>query len=304
MLIDFAAAHEQYLKGRLEDGVWVYNAVNPSKPESGIHLSTHQVFSNAGLGVALYIRNEVDEASRAVKAHSGLKLVFSHKVHGRYLLAKDKDRISLTLDIGACRHLYAWLIGAQPGFTHDLVRSGANPRQISGFETDRAFPLTLRATEFSPGEGHRQIDVGLSDTDIFHIQMHCVALARLLYPAMSDTALVHHMLPRKAPARAVVSGLNEAEATDTDHGQFIQEPTAPSMPTQPAPIVTAPDVARIKKAVFGVGKNQWPEKDIQTIQYIQENSTVEAMDRLIKAGNSGDFTEWDRIHALVRSGRG
>jgi hypothetical protein len=304
LLIDFAAEHEQYLKGRLEDGVWVFNAVNPLKPVSGIHLSTYQVFSNGGLGVALYIRNEVDEAGRAVKVHSGLKLVFSHKVNGRYLLAKDENRISLTLDIGACRYLYAWLTGSQPGFMYDLVRSGANPRQISGFETDRAFPLTLRATEFSPNEGHRKIDVGLSDTDIFHMQMHCVALAKLLYPAISDTALVHHMLPRNAAARAGQNKPAEIESPGHHPAQTSPEPTAPSVPVPPAAAAALPDIAKIKKAVFGVGKNQWAVKDIQTIKYIQDNSTVEAMDRLIKAGNSGDFTEWDKIHALVRSGRG
>lgn len=303
MLIDFAAEHERYLKGRLEDSVWVFNAVNSSNPISGIHLSTYQVFSNGGLGVALYIRNEFDEEGRAVKVHSGLKLLFSHKVNGRFILAKDENRISLTLDIGACRHLYAWLAGAQPGFMYDLVRSGANPRQISGFETDRAFPLTLRATEFSPNDGHRKIDVGLSDTDIFHMQMHCVALAKLLYPAMSDTALVHHMLPRNAVARAGLNEPTKVESPDLHTTHSTQESTAPTVPVLPAAAVAPPDIAKIKKAVFGVGKNQWPVKDIQTIQYIQESSTIEAMDRLIKAGNSGDFTEWDRIHALVRSGR-
>ncbi|MGE8065128.1 hypothetical protein [Pseudomonas sp. NPDC089569] len=304
MLIDFAAEHERYLKGKLEGGVWVFNAVNGSNPTSGIHLSTYQVFSNGGLGVALYIRNEFDEAGRAVKVHSGLKLLFSHKVNGRYVLAKDENRISLTLDIGACRHLYAWLAGAQPGFMYDLVRSGVNPRQISGFETGRAFPLTLRATEFSPNDGHRKIDVGLSDTDIFHIQMHCVALAKLLYPSMSDTALVHHMLPRTTAARAVVNEPTEVEALDHQPSQKGPEPTDSPATVEPPALAALPDIAKTKKAVFGVGKNQWPAKDIQTIQYIQENSTIEAMDRLIKAGNSGDFTEWNRIYSLVRSGRG
>jgi hypothetical protein len=64
-----------------------------------------------------------------------------------------------------------------------------------------------------------------------------------------------------------------------------------------------PDIDRTKKAVFAVGKNQWPAKDIQTIQYIQESSDIASMDRLIKAGNAGDFTEWDKIHTLIRSGR-
>lgn len=79
MLIDFETVHRTYLKGSMDEAGWSFNPVNPAKPRTGRHLSTYQVFSNAGLGVALYLRNDF-EAGRAIKVHVGLKLVFSRKV--------------------------------------------------------------------------------------------------------------------------------------------------------------------------------------------------------------------------------
>lgn len=302
LLIDFSAVHERYLRGRMEGEHWVFTPVNPEKPVSGIHLSTYQVFSSNAVGLGLYLRNEVDSERRATKVFAGLKLLFSHKVHNKYLLAKDENRLSLTLDIGAVRQLYAWLIGAQPGFLYDLVRPGSSPRQISGFESDLAFPLTLRATEFSPSSGHSQIDVGLSDTDIFHFQMYCIALAKLLYPSISDTAIVQHLVPRMKSKRDEASGqrpepVYAGKALDNDSSA-----PAPN-PGQRVVQGEGPPKERMARAIYGVGKNKWPAQDIQTIKYIQDSSTPEAMDRLIKAGNSGDFSEWDRIHNLVRSGK-
>lgn len=301
LLIDFAAVHERYLKGRKEGLHWVFTPVNPETPVSGIYLSSYQVFSSNAVGLGLYLRNDVDAEGRAVKVFSGLKLLFSHKVHNKYPLAKDENRISLTLDIGAVRSFYAWLIGAQPGFQYDIVRPGASPKQISGFESDLVFPLTLRATEFSPSTGHRLIDVGLSDTDIFHCQMHCIALAKLLYPSVSDTAIVQHLVPRvkfNAHAFALPSVADSAGKPDE------QDPSSTAAePGIRRERAEKPSNEQMARAIYGVGKNKWPAQDIQTIKYIQESSTPEAMDRLIKAGNSGDFTEWDRIYNLVRSGK-
>lgn len=301
MLIDFTAVHERFLKGRKEGGCWIFTPVNPDRPVSGIHLSSYQVFSSNAVGLGLYLRNEFDGDGRAIKVFAGLKLLFSHKVHNKYLLAKDENRISLTLDIGAVRPFYAWLIGSQPGFLYDLVRPGSSPMQISGFESDLTFPLTLRAAEFSQNGGYRKIDVGLSDTDIFHLQMHCLALAKLLYPSISDTAIVQHLLPRRSSQREPAH--QPAGQAPTDSVVDISASQALPGPEARLEQGEGPSKERMSLAIFGVGKNKWPAKDIQTIKYIQDYSTPEAMDRLIKAGNSGDFTEWDRIHKLVRSGK-
>lgn len=91
LLIDFETVHRTYLKGSMDEAGWSFNPVNPAKPRTGRHLSTHQVFSNAGLGVALYLRNDF-EAGRAIKVHVGLKLVFSRKVKGTFLLQDDMQK--------------------------------------------------------------------------------------------------------------------------------------------------------------------------------------------------------------------
>lgn len=298
MLIDFESVHRTYLKGSMDEGGWSFTPVNPAKPRTGKHLSTHQVFSNAGLGVALYLRNDF-EAGRAIKVHVGLKLVFSRKVKGTFLLQDDMQKISLTLDMGGVRSLYAWLAGDTPNFAYEIIRPNAPKKQVTGFETDLEYPLSIRALENDSEGSARSILVGLSDTDIFHLQLHCLGLAKLLYPSLSDTALLAHMKPR-------LKATNSCTSTIVTHSQANVMFGAPERPAE-LPMEVSPaggegllalDLEKAKKAVYAVGKSRWPRKDIVTIEHIQ-NGPVDAMDRFVKAGNAGDFTEWDKIYALL-----
>lgn len=297
MLIDFESIYQKYLRGALQDGIWRFEPVNPSNPRAGKHLSTYQVFSNAGLGVALYLRNDF-EGEVATRVHVGLKLIFSRKVKESYLLQRDDQRISLTLDMGGVRALYAWLQGDTSSFSYEIVRPDAAKKQISGFETDLAFPLNIRVTESDAYGSGRSISVGLADADIFHLEVHCLAFAKVLYPSLSDTALLAHLKPRM-PARARISPSIGAPSKDSP----LHQPQGASTPvTQQDPaggISSAPfDPERVKKAVFAVGKSKWSRKDLATIEHIQ-SGPVEAMDRFVKEGNAGNFDAWDRLYSLL-----
>ncbi|KPC02175.1 hypothetical protein QO021_29365 (plasmid) [Pseudomonas amygdali pv. lachrymans] len=302
MLIDFETVHRTYLKGCMDGGVWSFTPVNPAKPRTGKHLSTHQVFSNAGLGVALYLRNDF-EGTRAIKVHAGLKLVFSRKVKGKFLLHEDGQKISLTLDMGGVRGLYAWLAGDTPHFSYEIIRPDAPKKQLSGFEADLEFPLSMRAFENDSDGSARSILVGLSDADIFHLQLHCLGLAKLLYPSLSDTALLAHMKPRLKAAPSCTP-TNASPDPDNMGSGPTERPAEAHDPAIPASGEALPDLdpEQAKRAVFAVGKNRWPRKDIGTIEQIQ-NGPVEAMDRFVKAGNAGDFTEWDKIYNLLHPPR-
>ncbi|MNG16745.1 hypothetical protein D3C84_1006830 [compost metagenome] len=62
-------------------------------------------------------------------------------------------------------------------------------------------------------------------------------------------------------------------------------------------MMPTPSILKQQKAIYAVAMQKWPKKNLATIEYIQEVATPEAMDRLIKAGNAGDFSEWDKIAA-------
>lgn len=291
MLIDFESIYQKYMKGASLDGVWRYEPVNPSNPRAGKHLSTYQVFSNAGLGVALYLRNDF-EGTVATRVHAGLKLIFSRKVRETFLLQKDDQKITITLDMGGVRALYAWLQGEAPSLSYEIVRPDSPKKQLAGFESDLVFPLTIRATESDLYGSGRSISVGLSDADIFHLEVHCLALAKLLYPSLSDVALLSHLKPRA-----------RASATLTAH-VALQDPAGPADAfPQASPIHGVPasvlDPERTRKAVFAVGKSKWPKKDLATIEHIQ-SGPLEAMDRFVKDGNVGNFEEWDRLFAFLQ----
>lgn len=298
--INFEAVHERYLRGGMEDDRYVFELVSPSNPKAAKHLSTHQIFSNNAIGVAVTLRNEVDEKGIATKVHAGLKLVFSQKKNGGYLLHNDPERITLNLDLAGVKQLYAFLKGWSASLTYDLVRFGVAPRQILGYVSDTEFLLTLRVSEFNPNGNPRSISVGLSDGDAFHLEMYCLALVKLLYPSFSDTTLSDAMRPRIATA--VSLNLPRAETP-------APSPCLPHVATRAAQpdaredglSSTSLNPQRCRTAVFAVGMQKWPRAHRPTIEFIQEGS-VEVMDRLIKAGNLGDFSEWEKVFLRMNQG--
>ena len=287
MLIYFAETHRQFLQVRQIDGVWSYNPVNPNKPAAGVYLSNHQVFSNAALGFGVYLRNEI-QGGVATKVHAGLKLLFSEKRNGRFLLHNDPGCIALTLDIGGVIALYQWLNGAALSLNYELPRRGGDHRVLTGFLADRSFALVLRATLAGASAcdgivgGSRGIEVGLSDADVFHLQMHCVGLAKLHYPSMSDEALSSHMRVRRGPSDAVPS--------ESAHNC----PQSPLVGVNSA-VQTNRTPQECARAVYGVGMRKWHRRHLPTIEFLQ-GQRVEVMDAMIQAGNRGDFAEWDRIY--------
>ena len=289
MLIDFSETHRRFLTAKRRDtGAWAYDLVNPEKPAVGTYLSHYQVFSNAALGCGIYLKNyELDEQNAvAKKVQTGLKLLFSRQKSGRYQLHNDPGSISLTLDLDGTLALYRWLCGDVPSLTYELARQGAEYRTLSGYQADRAFALVLRAS--SSGSESRcagSIDVGLSEADILHLQMHCVGLVKLIYPSLSDETLAAHMRARTCghgrPASSVVpesASADKKEVDSTAGRQLTEEGCA--------------------KAIFAVGMQKWQRRHLPTIEFLQSQG-IERMDQLVQAANQGDFSEWERVFAAL-----
>lgn len=316
MLIDFTAVHSQYLIGSSDRGKWVFAPANPRNPMAGRYLASAQVFSNNALGVAIYLRNEIDDAGAAVAVFTGLKLSFSNKINGRYALNNDPDKVSITLDVAGVRHLYTWLQGGSHSFHHEVVRQGAAPKVINGYRTSGGqFSHTLRIMTTGHSGKPAKVDVGLGVGDVFTLSMYCIGYAKLLFPSI-DGGLIDKLL-------LVPSGEGEAHhaggvATNLPHagtsgaGTHLYAPGRPTPADEAAPVLghgggapspieiredtpPTPDLMRAQKAIFAVGVNKWSRRNRSVIEFIQANATAEAMDRMIKAGNRGDFSEWDRL---------
>lgn len=317
MLIDFAQAHAKWLVGKSENIRWVFEPVNLQNPLAGKHLASHQIFSNNALGVAVYLRNEIADDGKAVAVFSALKLSFSHKAGARYLLNNDPEKVSLSLDIGGVRQLYTWLQGSTDTFRVEIARKGAPPKAIYGFRLKGGqFSRVLKASA-TLGCGKQVIvDVGLGYGDLFALSMYCVGFAKLLYPAI-DSQVIERLLT--IPGESVGLKHSESEPELFPHAKTFSVDDLPTMPSpehsQPLEamrntrglelraVATPPDAGliRAQKAIFAVGINKWPQKCRSVIEYIQSGATLEAMDRLIKAGNAGDFTEWNRIAVFCQN---
>lgn len=294
MLINFAEKHRQYLIAQeQEDGCWAYTPVNPDNGNAGIYLSNHQIFSNAALGLGVYLRNEMNSGV-AVKVHAGLKLLFSRAVNGRFALHNDPGHISITLDIGGVIPFYQWLSGDTATLRYEEPRRRREHyRMLTGFQAGQAFEMTLRAslTDGTTGD-MRTIEVGLSSADIFHLQAHCAGLAKLLYPTLSDGLLTTHLRRGVGARQATQSAGPAGHPTPAlSDGMASQAPAGNGSRRDPT---------NCSRAVYGVGMGKWPRRHLPTIEFIQSQS-VEQMDALIKAGNSGDFSGWDSIYSRLTS---
>ncbi|GLE95209.1 hypothetical protein [Pseudomonas aeruginosa] len=57
---------------------------------------------------------------------------------------------------------------------------------------------------------------------------------------------------------------------------------------------------RCRKAIYAVGMQRWKgSRDV--IEFIQDSAPIAQMDRLIKDGNAGEFTEWNRIADMFKN---
>ena len=309
MLVDFAGYHTKHLVSRKVGGQWLYEPVNPQNPYSGKHLASEQIFSNHGLGVALYVRNQLDDAYKAVGVFTALKLSFSRKVDGTYLLSKDVNHISVALDLHGVRQLYTWATGSQMDLRTEIVKPGASPKTVIGYRMDRGgqFPHALKV--IGPNSTGEQvvIDVGLNDGDLFTIAMFCIGYCKLLYPVI-DGSVIERLLAIPQVSAATGEGDTSEKFVHAQTSEPAPNHLSASAPQdrlndkapltleqRPDDVLPTPGIFKQQKAIFAVGMNKWPKKNRATIEYIQEVATPEAMDRLIKAGNAGDFTEWDKV---------
>lgn len=285
MIIDFEDAHSRYLVARRDGSDWCYVPVNESK-KAGLHLCSHQVFSTNGLGMALYLRNSYTN-EKATRVHTSVKLRFSNKVDGEYLLAKDKYGISVELSIGAAGMLYDWLTYGESRFRYEVPTPSGATKALEGFVTEDGTPI-LRISEYRSHEGWNKIDVTLDSEACFHLKMHCIALGRLLYPTLGSDAVIACMRPQRRPA---------GWGKDSESNPTTQTPGQTIKPAQ----VSSDVAAGRRKGVFAVGINKWPAKRRDVIEHIQHNYNPDDHDRLIKSGNAGDFSEWDKIAELFDS---
>lgn len=303
MLIDFTAAHKAYLQGRSEGGRWVFNRANDNNPRAWKHLASHQIFSNNALGIAIAVRNDVSERGEATAVFSGLRLSFSSQVDGRYPLMQDPGKLSVTLDIEAVRYLYSWLMGHQPTFRYDVTRRGKQPISITGFASDSHFTHTLRASTAAGDGAYNQIAVGLNAGDTFSITMFCVGFAQLLYPSFSSELIASHLLvtcsaPRETAPQANSDNYLSHANGSLDTGQGTHQPE------QDRPSEISSELAKAQKAIYAVGMSKWERRNRQVIEYIQQTASAEEMDQLIKAGNKGDFSGWNKLEALITRNSG
>ena len=292
MLIDFKGIHAEHLVPKRSGREFRFTPANPDMPAKGKYLAAHQVFSNNGLNCAIYVRNDVNSAGVCTAVHSALRLTFTHKNSGKYLLNDDPEKLSLNLGPGAVRELYRWLSDEQPRCDYEVVRAGSAPKTLKGFTLlDGQFRKMISALECGQdGTDPVDIRVGLSEDDVLHLQFYCLGLIKLLYPTFSDVAIQGLLSkhPTSAPCSPPDSPISHAKP-----------PIDPQVPYQPSPKRDLEDgdpsaLERCRKAIFAVGVRRWKgSRDV--IEFIQDTATIESMDTLIREGNAGDFSGWDRI---------
>lgn len=302
MLIDFETLHRDYLVGRSQGGGWRYTPTNEREPRKGFYPSSHQVFSNHALLIALSIYNSVDSDGNCVGVNHCLYLLFSRKVQGRYLLANDQGRIGFHLDIGVAGELYGLAVGHSDSVTYRAVRAGKSPKSISGIAVVRECRrvVVLRAATAVDAKPIT-IEVELDRAAAIALAAHCVAYGRLLYPSLSDAA-VQSLLSTPAPyfracAEKDTTGLNDqpsrvsAEAPEVA-GQSSHQTQHSSAPAGPA-LSAKPETVRLQSAIWAIGNQKWPSMQLPALQTIQKLDDIAHLKRLINSGNAGDFREWD-----------
>lgn len=297
MLIDFETLHRTYLIGRPENGTWRFTPTNEREPRKGIFPSSHQVFSNHALQIALSIYNSVDSAGNCVGVSHCLYLQFSRKAQGRYLLANDPDRIAFHLDIGVAGELYGLAVGHCENATYRAVRSGKAPKTIAGVATYREGRrlVVLRASSTKEGQPV-SVEVELDHAAAIALAAHCLGYGRLLYPSFSDSAVQSLLWSPAQYSRACAEKSNaehrEAPALSPLEQGAGQDPE-PTEQSSPPTKSFGPEVVRLHKVIWAIGNQKWPGMKLPVLQAMQRLDDTAYLKRLIDSGNAGDFREWD-----------
>lgn len=299
MLIDFETLHRTYFVGWSQDGSWRYAPTNEREPRKGFYPSSHQVFSNHALQIALSIYNTVDAVGNCVGVNHCLFLLFTRKEQGKYLLVSDQARIGFHLDIGVAGELYGLAVGHYDTTSYSAVRSGKSPKAMTGTATfrDGRRVIVLRAS--TSLKGHlNSIEVELDRASAIALAAHCLAYGRLLYPSLSDAA-VQSLLSNPSPYFRACA---EKPPTDqmpmetpatAERGGSSLESVLHSTASFGLAATFTPQIVRLHKVIWAIGNKKWPAMMLPALQAIQKLDDAAHLQRLIDSGNRGDFSEWD-----------
>lgn len=297
MLIDFDNYHRTYLVGHSEGGFWRFTPANQNDPRKGVYLSSHQVFSNNALQIALSLYNSVDGGGHCVGVSHCLYLLFSRKQEGKYLLSGDTGRLSFHLDIGIAGELYDLALGHSDTFCYRVVRSGKAPKSITGKAVyrDGRRVVALRADTAREGRAH-SIEVEMDRSATIALGAHCIGYGRLLYPSLSDVA-VQSLLSTPVPyfrACAENAGVNQPSSNEQVSVLPSHKASHPSN-NSPVSASSSPSQALVKlrSAVWAIGKQKWPGMELVALQAIQRLEDAAQLQELVDSGNKGDFRGWD-----------
>ncbi|MPQ69286.1 hypothetical protein [Pseudomonas sp. MWU12-2323] len=305
MLIDFEDLHRSYLVSRNIDGRWLYTPTNVESPQTGFFPSTHQVFSNHGLQIALYLYNPVSSTDRppdrnlCTGVRHCLYLNFTHRVNGKYRL-NDDHRVAINLDLGVAGDLYGLAQGHRDSFSYKAIRSGKTPKRLYGtaFYRDGRRYVALRAESSKSGVSIK-IEVELDRAALIALAAHCLAYGKLLYPSFSDS-VVQTLL--SDPALGIREGA-ESQSTptpllDTPTSSNQQEPRrdefracAENNPDQPSQKAILPE--RLRRVIWAIGNRKWTKMRLDALQAIQAIEDQERAQVMIDEANQGNFKSWD-----------
>lgn len=293
MLIDFERLHRTYLIGRSENGSWRFTAANATEPRKGIYLSSHQVFSNQALQIALSLYNSTDEAGQCVGVSHCLFLLFTRKQDGRYLLSSDPNRLGFHLDIGVAGELYSLAVGQTSSMSYRAVRAGKAPKSISGsaIYRDGSRVIVLRAD--SARAGHPiSIEIEMDRAASIALAAYCIGYGRFLYPSFSDVA-VQSLLSTPTPNfRACAENFTPSPVSGDEPSVPLAQPGTSSWNQNGAAFAKS-DIAKLRKAVWAIGNQKWPKMELSALQAIQRLDDASVLQSLIDSGNDGNFKAWD-----------
>lgn len=304
MLIDFEAEHRRIFL-RSDPNAFL----NTDHNTSAVHISTEQVFANAGLGIAIAAKDILDGMQKVKGASCYLKLTFSRREGGAYLLHNDPLRVTLWLNSGDARQLYTWLIGGTDSFDAEIGSPQFGLKRLSGRAEPACDDLML-VGENRPRDNdqrHSRIAVSLNLEAQLKLRAYCIGFIRLLYPSLQDQAAADLLTLRSVLAQRYPGHQRRDTgviAPAMPVAANIPARTPPSEEAVPQPRQAGRPVEEMRKAIFAIGKRKWPAARIDVIKHIQESLDGPSMQLLIDQANAGDFSKWDGFAHLLDASRG
>ena len=299
MLIDFAHVHRTYLCGQMLDGVWQFTPYNGKNIKAGAYLSSHQVFSNNGLQISLYLYNTMTGVTCTGVSHC-LYLLFSKKDGAKYLLGADKQRLAFNLDLGVAGELFALAQAHTDCMSYSAIRAGKPPKRLHGFAVDKdgRRHVILRAESSVDGVAVK-VEVDLDRASTIALAAHCIAYGRLLYPSLADSSVRSLLSEHRLESRAC------AENRVFESPSNLAPTSSPPMADDPGLTRACAENQKLRhpgilgnagrqaKVVWAIGNQKWPRMELGALQRIQAIADDAQLQRMIDEANKGDFQSWD-----------